>query len=193
MHEYEVKFLNIDPANLEKKLAEIGAKKEFEQTYKRIIFDYPDLRLDGMGAFIRLRDEGNQITLAYKQRLEMGMHNGNDGGMLEHEVVVSDFEETAQIFRRTGFVEKFYQENKRIRYSLEGINFEIDQWPLIPPYLEIEGKSWDEVARMIEILGFREEDKKICTTTQVYASYNINDLDFKVLTFDRQEKRNDSN
>lgn len=175
---------------LEQKLLKLGAAKKFDRTYKRIIFDYPDFRLDDMGAFIRLRDEGDKVTLAYKQRLEMDEDGASDGGMKEVEVVVSDFEGTAQILRELGFKEKFYQENKRTRYLLDGVNLEFDSWPLIPTYLEIEGKSWKEVGAMIARLGLPEKDKKICTATQVYSQYSISDLDYTVLTFDKQEKRN---
>lgn len=190
MNEYEVKFLEVNTPALEQKLLELGATKEFDRTYKRIIFDYPDLRLDNNGAFIRLRDEGDKVTLAYKQRLEMDETGMIDGGMKEIEVVVSDFGRTAQILRELGFKEKFYQENKRTRYSLEEVNLEFDSWPLIPTFLEIEGQSWEDVNAMIQKLGLPEKDKKICTSTQIYSQYNINDLDYNVLTFDKQEKRN---
>jgi len=69
MEEIEVKFLNIDPDLIENRLKEVGAKKVFERFYKRKAFDYPDLRLDKAGAWIRLRDEGDKITLAFKQRI----------------------------------------------------------------------------------------------------------------------------
>ena len=58
MEEIEVKFLNIDSDLMEKKLLKIGAKKVFEKLYHRKVFDYPDLRLNDQGAWVRLRDEG---------------------------------------------------------------------------------------------------------------------------------------
>ena len=103
MEEIEVKFLNIDADLLEKKLKEIGAKKIFEKLYRRKAFDYPDLRLDKAGAWVRLRDEGDKITLALKQRIGMAATpESNDESMEETEVEVNDFEKTADILLKTG-------------------------------------------------------------------------------------------
>ena len=46
MEEVEVKFLDINPDSLIKKLENLGAKKVFERFYRRRIFDYPDGRLN---------------------------------------------------------------------------------------------------------------------------------------------------
>ena len=40
-----------------------------------------------------------------------------------------------------GYKAHTYQENKRTRYMLDGVEFDIDSWPYIPTYLEIEGKN----------------------------------------------------
>ncbi|MBL7156311.1 MAG: CYTH domain-containing protein [Candidatus Pacebacteria bacterium] len=143
MEEIEVKFLNINPDLTQKKLKEIGAKKIFEKLYKRRVFDYPDLRLDKKGAWIRLRDEGEKITLSFKQRIGIEAHNGtvNDKTMQEVEIEVSDFEKTSKLLLEIGFKQKFYQENKRIRYQFENVEFDIDFWPCLEPYLEIEAPS----------------------------------------------------
>ena len=121
MEEVEVKFLNIDSVLMESKLETIGAKKIFEKLYRRRIFDYPDLRLHEKGAWIRLRDEGEKITLTYKERIGMKTFDGktNDDSMEEIEVNVSDFNKTAKLLNRSGFIEKFYQENELFSNLLE--------------------------------------------------------------------------
>ena len=68
MEEIEVKFLDINPAAIQERLKNIGANKVGQYFYRRRVFDYPDLRLDKQGAWIRLRDEGDKITLTFKQR-----------------------------------------------------------------------------------------------------------------------------
>lgn len=189
--ETEVKFLNIDPKEIEEKLKKLGAKKEFEKLYRRRVFDYPDRRLDNQGAWLRLRDEGNQTTLTFKRRLGIQGHRGetNDSGMEEIEVVVDNFDKTADLLKRIGFTEKFYTENKRLRYSLNEIEFDIDSWPLIPPYLEIEAKGWAKVDEGIEFLGLNPNDKKIFSANQVYALNGITESDYQILTFTEQRKR----
>lgn len=191
MEEIEVKFLNIDTSLMEKKLKSIGAEKVFEKLYKRKVFDYPDLRLNKMGAWVRLRDEGDKITLTYKERLGVKTYNGevNDDSMEEIEVKVSNFEETAKILKKIGLIEKFYQENKRIRYQLNDIEFDIDLWPELEPYLEIEAPSWEKINKAIKLLELNPEDKKIFSTTQVYKMKGIEDIEYKEMTFKRMVKK----
>ncbi|MFZ3054907.1 MAG: CYTH domain-containing protein [Minisyncoccales bacterium] len=193
MEEIEVKFLDIDIVSMEKKLEAIGAEKVFEKLYKRRIFDYPDLRLHKKGAWIRLRDEGEKITLTYKERIGMKTYDGktNDDSMEEIEIEVSDFEKTAELLNHIGFKEKFYQENRRIRYQLKDIEFDIDFWPQIEPYLEIEAPSWEKIDEAIKLLGLNPKDKKIFSTTQVYQLKGIEDIDYKEMTFKGMIKRDD--
>jgi len=191
MEEIEVKFLNIDPVLMEKKLVGIGAKKIFEKMYKRRVFDYPDLRFNSRGSFVRVRDEGDKITLTFKQRLGVKTHDGktNDESMEEIEVNVSDFEKTAEILKKIGLEEKFYEENRRIRYQLDDIEFDIDFWPLLEPYLEIEAPSWGKIDEAIKLLKLNPDDKKIFSTYQAYQLKGINENDYKILTFEKIVKK----
>ena len=191
MEEREVKFLNIDPQLIEEKLQKLGAQRVFEKLYKRRVFDYPDLRFDKEGAYVRLRDEGDKITLTFKKRIGAKARDGsvNDEGMEEIEVNVSDFKKTALILERIGLKEKFYEENRRIRYVLEGIEFDIDFWPGIKPYLEIEASSWELVEKGIEMLGLDPKDKKIFSTYQVYQLNGIDENAYSEITFERMKKK----
>ncbi|MBM2820445.1 MAG: Adenylyl cyclase [Candidatus Berkelbacteria bacterium] len=63
--EYEVKFLNIDVAQIEGKLKEIVAKKLFDRQYRWRNFDYTDLRLNAERAWFKIRDEGDKITMRF--------------------------------------------------------------------------------------------------------------------------------
>lgn len=189
MEEIEVKFLGIDKSNLEEKLLSLGAKKVGDYFYRRSVFDYSDLRLDKEGAWVRLRDEEDKIMLSFKQRLGMDGTSGNDVGMYERETEVEDFDATADILRKIGLTDKFYFENRRTRYVLNDTEFDIDEWPLLKPYLEIEAKSWDAIDAAISLLGFKKEDAKKFSTTQIYELAGINDKDYQILTFEKQVKK----
>jgi len=191
MEEIEVKFLNVNPELLQKQLAGIGASKVGEYFYRRRVFDYPDYRLNNKGAWLRLRDEGDKVTLGFKQRLGMTSHDGssNDAGMQEIEVVVSDFDKTAELILALGFVEKFYQENKRIRWVKDDVEFDIDTWPELEPYLEIEAPNWEKVDAAAKLLGFDLEEKKIFSTHQIYKLKGINELDYQRIAFDGLVKK----
>lgn len=192
MEEIEVKFLNIDPKLIEKKLKKIDAEKVFKKVYRRKVFDYPDLRLDKKGAWIRVRDEGDKVTLALKQRVGVKTHDGktSDKTMEEVEVEVADFDKIAEILSKIGLREKHYAENRRIRYQLDNIEFDIDFYPKIEPYLEIEAPSWQEIDKAIKLLGLNPKDKKIFSTYQVYRLKGINLNDYKEITFKRMVKKN---
>lgn len=190
MEEIEVKFLNIDRPKLEAKIINLGAKKIFSLTYRILTLDYPDLRLNEQSAWVRLRDDGNKVMLAFKQRQGVKANSGsNDESMLEHEVEVSDFETTANILRCIGLVEKFQEEKQRTRCELDGVELDFDEMPLIPAYLEIEASSWDKIDQMITRLDLNPADKKICSAFQIYEQNGINMLDYQILRFNVQTKR----
>ena len=68
-------------------------------------------------------------------------------------MVVDDFDKAAEMLGKLHFYEKrFYQENKRELHKLGDTEFAIDSWPKIPPYLEIESTSKEEVERYFKVL-----------------------------------------
>jgi adenylate cyclase class 2 len=87
--EIEVKFPDIDQEALRSSLKEKGAILEYpEVLMRRKTFDYSDRRLNKIGGWIRVRDEGDKITLSYKQLNDRTLH-----GTKEIDVVVDDFED----------------------------------------------------------------------------------------------------
>jgi adenylate cyclase class 2 len=191
MQEFEAVFLDIDTDEIQSKLNKIEAKKVGEYFYRRYVFDYPDFRLNEEGAWLRLIDEGDKVRLGFKKRLGATSHDGStsDTGMEEVEVEVSDFERTAILIRKLGFIDKFYQENKRIRWVKGEVEFDIDTWPRLNPYLEIESKNWDMVDKAITQLGLDPKDKKIFSNFQIYKLKGIDLMEYSHITFDGLTKR----
>lgn len=185
--EIEGKFLDINPPEIANKLKGIGAKHQFKKLFRRNVFDFPDRRLNAQASWLRLRDEGDKVTLTFKQRTDV-QAGRQDSGMREIEVLVDDFDQTAELLRAIGMEVKFYEENWRTLYKLGDVEICIDEWPLIPPYLEIEADSWQKVDKTAVKLGLNPADKQICATMQVYKKYGINENDYILLTFDKQEK-----
>lgn len=188
MEEIEAKFLEIDIKKIIEKLDSLGAKKNFDITYRRRVFDFPNYSLESNHSWLRLRDEGDRITLAYKKRFGVG-EKFKDMGMNETEIIVSDFNKTADILLSIGMIEKFYEENKRLKYTLDGVEFCIDEWPLIPPYLEIEGRNWAEIENMAIKLDLNWREHIRCSTMQIYKHYGIDEKEYSVLTFEEQTKK----
>lgn len=189
MEEIEVKFLDVDVSTLEEKLKSLGAQSLGKFHYRQSVFDYPDLRLAKDLSWIRLRDEVDRVTLTFKKRMNVGDNPLLDGGMHEIEVVVDDFKKTEELMHATGFKEKFYEEKYRTRYKFGNVECDIDEWPLIPPYLELEGPSYEEIKKVATALGFPWNVHCKCSAMQVFEKYGIDENSFSVLTFERQVKK----
>ncbi len=177
MHtEYEVRVLEIDKEKIIKKLESLGAKKIADYNYKRRIYNFIP---KSPYKWIRLRTDGNKTTLTIKELKSLEID-----GTKEMEIVVSDFEETNNMLNELGYKSHTYQENKRTRYLLNDVEFDIDSWPYIPTYLEIEGKDEKSVKDMIELL---EIDKDKVTSIDVQGVfrqfYNIEISNIPVVKF----------
>ena len=149
MHiEYEARILDINKEEIIKKLENLGATKKGEFFQKRYVYDFqPKIE----GKFIRLRTNGIETTLTYKDRSD----DTKIDGTKELEIKVDDFEKTYLFLKELGYEELSYQENKRITYILEDVTFDIDSYPMIPTYLEIEGKNNEDVLKYIDILDLK--------------------------------------
>ena len=194
MEEFELTFLNINQQQIENKLQEIGAEKKGEFHYRRTVFDFPGFTLDAQGAWLRLRDEGDKIILAYKRRLGIRSKTTevSDDGMEEIEIEVEGFEKTREILLRLGLIEKFYQENKRIRWQKDDVTYDIDLWPKIEPYLEIEASSRDTLLKGVAVLGLDPKIGRICSNFQIYMDKGIDIREYQRMTFEEFTKRNNT-
>ena len=159
--EYEIRVLEIDKEKIIKKLEKLGATKKGEFNQKRYVYDLKPVKEN---QWIRLRTNGIDTTLTFKN-----IEKDTIDGTKEVEVKVDDFEKTNEFLNRIGFNPKGYQENNRIQYILNNVEIDIDSWPMIPTYLEIEGKSKEEVENMIEKL---EIDKTKITALNCSDIYN---------------------
>jgi adenylate cyclase class 2 len=174
--EIERTILEIDVDKVKKKLDEIGAKKFYERKQLRKIYDFPDKRLDKENAWIRLRTDGEKTTMTLKKHTK-----GYDE---EIRVDVDDFEKTHKLLKKLGLEDLYTQENKRIRYKLGKITFDIDFWPRIPAWLEVEAETEDEVRKGVEMLGFKMKDTIIKNTLDVYKRYGMDLHSIKDLRFE---------
>ncbi len=166
--EFEAKILEIDVVAVTERLTTLGSKKIDEIMQRRYVYD---LMPKKENSWIRLRTDGTKTTLAIKE-----IHDDTIDGTKELEITVDDFDKTHLLLERLGYAAKGYQENKRIRYELDGVEIDIDFWPFIPPYLEIEGRSASEVETVIAKLGFNKSQTTSINTTHVYKRYVI-DID----------------
>ncbi|WP_283137790.1 class IV adenylate cyclase [Rhizohabitans arisaemae] len=164
--EYEAKALEVDPEKVRQLIDEAGGEQVSDrQLQRRYVYDtIPAL----VGKWVRLRDTGQTVTLCVKQIL-----SDEVDGTHETEVVVSDFAEAHALLQLAGLAPRTYQENYRTSYRLGAVRLEVDEWPSIPPYLEVEADSEDEVWAAAARLGIARESLTSINTTEVYAQYGI--------------------
>lgn len=177
MHiENEIKILNIDPIAVEKKLKSLGFKPSGQLNFRRYVYDVAPVNPN---AWIRLRTDGKQTTLTFKESLKDTVN-----GMKEIEIIVDDFDETNELLKAIGHQPRNYQENSRINY--EGMNcmVSIDSWPQIPPYMEIEANDADDVKKCMETLSaIITPETTSLSTEEVYRQYGIDLAAIKELRF----------
>ncbi len=127
-----------------------------------------DINPNDPTTWIRLRDTGAEVTMTVKEIA----HDGIDGTH-ETEITVDDFDTTNRLLGKLGFTPKSYQENHRASFTLDGAQLEIDTWPLIPPYLEIEADSRDHVVQVAALLGYGETQLTGENTIKIFARHGI--------------------
>lgn len=166
--EYEATYINIDKDKAREMFSKSGAsliRKEFLQ--KRIVFNLP--RGNNInGGWLRVRDEGNKITMSLKVVDGDKIYNQK-----ETELEVNNFEEARKFLLGIGCEEKAFQESKRELWELDGAEITIDEWPFLEPFVEVEGKSEEQVKTVSEKIGFDYSQARFCSIDTLYnEKYN---------------------
>ena len=162
--EIEAVFCDIDKATLRDKLKTLGATlKTPERKMVRTVFHLPDHRPH---SFVRVRDEGDKIVLTFKE-----VHDGIATGTKEINIIVNDYAATVEMLRELGLHEKSYEESLRETWELDGAEIDIDTWPWLPSYVEVEGTSVENMTAVSEKLGFNMEDALYGSVGLVYEKY----------------------
>lgn len=174
MHtEIEAKFLHADHDGIRKKLRAIGAICDQPmRLMRRKNYDYPDGRLGSrFSGWVRVRDEGDKITLSYKQ-----LNDRTLLGTKEVSLTVDSFEAADAFLRSIGLEANSYQETKRESWRLGAVQIELDEWPWIDPFIEIEGPHEAAVREVAEHLNFDFADAVHGSVEVAYqAEYDVSE------------------
>lgn len=177
--EYEARILEINKDEFIKKIEDLDAVKIADYYQRRYIYDFnPVIK----GKWIRLRDTGKETTLTIKE-----ITKDTIDGTKELEIKVSDFNTTDSILEELGYRHRLYQENKRTRYMLNNIEIDIDTWPMVPTYVELEGDSEENILEFIKKLGYSEEDIITYGVSKIYNHYGLDIDSYKELKFENEE------
>ncbi len=173
-------FLNVNVEALEKKLYEIGAERVSEEILEEWIFKKPEWK--GKNGRLRIRRKNMQseeCEIAYKE-FTQDVADGN----LEIEFKVARVSEAVLFVEKMDIPLSRHQQKKRIHYRVGDIQVDIDFWPLIPPYLEIEGETREKVEALARQLGFDPAQASGLDNFYIYKDvYGINVDEIKELVF----------
>ena len=121
--EIEAKFININKDDIILKLKQLGAELVYEERLlRRRVYD---LSYPKAGAWARVRDEVDKITMTYKRVSD----SSSIQGTYEVELVVNSFEDAASFLKACKVHESSYQENYREKWSRGNVEVCIDTWP----------------------------------------------------------------
>lgn len=166
--EYEIRVLEIDHDNIVKQLEKLGATKVFEAMQERIVYDFEPVNPH---SWIRLRTNGIKTTLTIKE-----VNKKTIDGTKETEIEVSSFKIANELMNKLGYKARTYQQNYRVQYILGGVEIDLDRWPLIPEYMEIEGSSIDEVNKVLEMLDIDKTKVTELDVTSIYEHYGYESI-----------------
>ena len=147
--EIELKFLEINPSKVRGRLLKLGAKHSPEELQKINAFDFPDYRLEKQKAVLRLRREHGKTMLCFKKLQK----SKKARQMREIQTEVSSFEKTKQLLEAIGLKLIGDKEKKRESFKLGKTSLEIDTFPGIPSFLEIEAENSKEIEKTARLLG----------------------------------------
>ena len=170
-NEYEATFLQVDHAKLRERVKSLGGVLKKKRTLcSRLIFENDSTRSNN--AWVRLRDEGDKISLTLKQVSNQDSIDGTK----EIEFDVSDLEMAKELLNSIGLEQKRYQQNYREEWSLDDVLIDMDEWPELEPYVEIEGNSKEDVRRVSEKLGFKWDDAVFGSVDKIYKDVKGRDI-----------------
>ena len=178
--EFEVRVLEINHDEMVEKLESLNAIKKIDALQQRYVYDLiPKVE----HSWIRLRTDGVKATLTIKD-----LQAKTIDGTKELEIIVDDFDKTNLILEKLGFKNRGFQQNKRVQYILDGVEIDLDRWPLIPEYMEIEGKNEEEVYATLEKLGIEKDKIVTLDVASIYTHYGYDGDNLADLSFEMEEK-----
>jgi adenylate cyclase class 2 len=176
--EIETRFLDIDKDQLVRKLDSLGAVDKGEEKLEEIIFHAADLSWVGKNKFVRLRKTKGKMVLTYKENIGQTVDSAQ-----EIELEVSDLGKCSEFLGKLGLRPMRQLEKYRHIFELDGVTIDIDTWPKIPPYVEIEGPSVESLKAVCGTLDMDWEKRCDGDAREVFRKYGYDLDNITVITF----------
>ncbi len=180
--EIETRFLEIDKAVLISKLKALKAIDKGEVKLDEIIFYDKDLKWFDENKLVRLRKNKDVTKLTFKSNLEQRVDSTK-----EIEFTVSSFDDAKTLLEAVGLVAYRVVEKIRHTFIFNEVTIDIDTWPKIPTYVELEGDSVEKLKVAAKSLGLTWKDRFDGDPRYVYKRYGFDFDKIRILTFAKVE------
>ncbi|MDD3646725.1 MAG: CYTH domain-containing protein [Candidatus Gracilibacteria bacterium] len=181
MLEKEIKVLEINIDEIKVKLESFGAKKSFEGFIHDIYYDFPGDKMDTEKRIFRVRKKGETHLYTIKRKRDTKVEGGVKGIKVadEGERQITDVDSFTKVLEKYGMKKVREKKKHRISYSLDDIEFDIDDYYLgddkntIPPLLEIEAHSKKDINIWIKKLGLENHITKSFGSRKLFEYYGV--------------------
>ena len=167
MREIEAKILEIDPEEIIPRIEARGGQKSFEGEVRALYFDFPDGRLGAEQAVLRLRSLGEECELTLKRVVSAAGAKES----IETEIRPESFEAAKRLLEGLGLVQIREAKKHRIRFDRAAFRYELDTYDGLPPLLEVEAPSTEELRSEVAALGLDPERLLAWNAFQVLDHY----------------------
>ncbi len=179
--EIEVKVLEIDADDVVRRLEALGAEQTGSFRLVTAVFDFPDRRLLDAGAYARVRRKGTEVVeVAYK-----GGGSVDSGYKVKREIEfeAGDFDAACEFLIALGLERVNHLEKDRTVFSWGDVEFSIDRFPILPPFLEIEASSEAGVDRGLAALEIPRERANTMGPRELFRHYGLDLEAMRVVAF----------
>jgi adenylate cyclase class 2 len=153
-YEIETKVLDINPEEIRKKLLGSGALQIQETTLSVDWYRIKGIKEGEDPWFLRIRSNSDgQHEVTWKAKSDI---LGTARKHKEINFTIGEPEKLADLFEELGLEWYAHQDKRRTSFKLKDWRMDIDSYPNMPPYLEIEGISEGHIKEAIDLLGLQE-------------------------------------
>lgn len=131
--------------------------------------------------WVRLRKSNDKVELTVKHIYDK--NNDKIQKVKEFEIQVSDLDETNKLLEEVGLVRRNYQEKIRYSYVYKSAEIELDIWPNLEPYMEIECDDATVIDEIVSLLEFNDKRIVSMNTEGLYREKGIDILKISDLKF----------
>lgn len=178
-HEIEIKVLDIDKDKVLNKIIALGAQK-IQETRLSVDWYRPKGVQEGEDPwFLRIRSNSQgKYEVTWKARSDIT-------GVARRHKEINFFSEHPReledLFEEIGLEKYAHQEKDRVSFTYKDFSFDIDTYPHMPPYLEIEGTSEQYIKDAMTMLAL--ENNKTWAEGERTLIQNVYGLDWYSMQF----------